>query len=257
MEGSLSGFSLQEVLEMLAAKEKTGALAIEAAAGQGRIWLKNGRFSLAETATIKPAAGKSADAQEVKEATEEAIYDIINWGEGAYAFNAGEEAETDDPVLLDVGAVLAGAAKRQQEWAKIRKEIPSSKARVELIAAIEGEEVTLTKGEWAVIGCVGDSATVEEIGEELKLSPLAVSRTLFNMSQKGLIRCLGEVSETAPAAGKRARAAAAQHKKYIRRSLLADEEAEGLVPAEWASYYQLLDSRKVAARSAVAGRAEH
>src|SRR3972149_434400 len=139
MEGSLSGFSLQEVLEMLAAKEKTGALTIDAApAGQGRIWLKNGRFCLAETSTVNPVANKAAGGEDIQEATEQAFLEIISGGEGVYPFKAGKEADIADAGLLDVGTVLAGAAKRQKEWDEIRKEIPSLKAKVELMTAIEG-----------------------------------------------------------------------------------------------------------------------
>ena len=39
MEGSLTGFSIQDIFELLAMKKKTGVLCIDSPSeGQGRVW---------------------------------------------------------------------------------------------------------------------------------------------------------------------------------------------------------------------------
>lgn len=229
MNGSLTGFSLQEVLEMLAVKKKTGVLTVDApAAGQGRIGLNGGQFCLAEASTISNGS------------VEDALFEIVNWSGGAYSFEAGEAVEAEGDLLVEVESALAEVAKRQAEWEEIRQEIPSIQAKVELIVEVDMETIALTQREWMMAALIGRSATIEDLQKELKLSPLAACRDLSEMSKKGLIRCLGEVVETAPEIK-------VSNKKYIRRSLQADAELEGQVPAEWASYYQLLDARQAAA----------
>ena len=259
MEGSLTGFSIQDIFELLAMKKKTGVLCIDSPSeGQGRVWLREGRFSGAESTAI-PGGGEGADpdGSHLRENLEETILAVLGWADGTYYFNAGEQADQEDGLALDVSMVLADVAKRRAEWEEIKKEIPSLRAKVELISRVEADAVTLTKNEWTIISLIGRCATVEEVQQESGQNALALCRTLLSMSKKGLIRCLGEVVESRPARGgaRQETQSKSQTKKYIRRSLLADIEAEDSVPAEWASYYQLLDSRKVAAQPKRAGKA--
>lgn len=261
MEGSLTGFTLQEIFELLAAKKKSGILTIESpACGRGSVGLKQGRLCLADMPGIQ-AGERGADPDWVKDNIEDALQDILEWPESVYDFQAGEEVVKDSTgPTLDVGGVLADIAKRQAEWDKLRTEIPSLQARVELIAGVETESVSLTKDEWSLVALIGKHTTAQELQKQLNVSPLVICRSLFSMSKKGLIRCLGEVveAEADPEEKERPAEAKAIGKKYIRKSLLADEEAENMVPAEWASYYELLDSRDVMARSKSLWRAvEH
>jgi len=227
----------------LAVKKKTGVLTVKAPpAGKGLIGLNAGRFCLAQASTIG------------HESLEDALVEILSWSDGAYSFEAGEEVEADGDLLIDVATVLADVAKQQAEWEEIKKEIPSLKAKVELIVEIGADAVELTGREWMMVALIGRSATIEELQKELKLSPLAACRDLLGMSRKGLIRCLGEVTESEPPAPVIEPEVKVLSKKYIRRSLHADEEVEGAVPAEWASYYQLLDARQEAANGRPAAR---
>ncbi|MDP1808007.1 MAG: DUF4388 domain-containing protein [Actinomycetota bacterium] len=261
MEGSLTGFTMEEIFEMLATKKKSGILTVESPdQGEGSIWLSRGQLSWAETSAVAVDVDGDMTPGWIKESIENALLEILNWPDGVYRFEAGPGEKKDSGVLLEVGVVLADVVKRQAEWDEIKTEIPSLKARVELITRVDSETINLTRDQWALISLIGKGVTVDNLQRQLKVSPLAICRALFSMSKNGLIRCLGEVAEieTGPQALKIDTANKSENKKYIRKSLLVDDEAENLVPAEWASYYQLLDSRKVLATSCRSGRAaEH
>lgn len=254
MEGSLTGFSLKEVFEMLGATKKTGVLEVTGVHDEdGRACFRDGLLYWAQA-----QAGEDDSRGPLKERIEDSVFEIFEWESDTYRFNAGETIDKGGKTELKVEAVLADLSKRHAEWVEIRKEIPSMRAKIGMIAKVETEAVTLTSEQWEVVASIGQSTTVEELRAQLKCSPLTVCRTLCEMSKAGLIRCLGEIEEAEPITGK-VRSASKKDvgsKKYIRRSLVTDQEAADAVPAEWSSYYQMLDSRKesVEAGGAVAAK---
>jgi hypothetical protein len=250
MEGSLTGFTLREIFEMLAAMKKTGTLDVVSGNDEeGRACFRDGQLYWAET--FSDDEEETNGSARVKERIEDAVMEIFDWESDAYRFNAGETIEKGGKTALKVDAVLADVTKRQAEWAEIRKEIPSMKAKIGLIAKIESESVSLTSDQWEVIALISRCSIVDDLRAELKCGPLTVCRTLYEMSKMGLLRCLGEVEEAEPPAAKPKSnpESEAVGKKYIRKSLLIDEATSDAMPAEWSSYYQLLDSRKAAIKT--------
>ncbi len=242
MEGSLTGFSLKEIFEMLGATHKTGILEVTGVHDEdGRACFRDGLLYWAQTETREDnSRGR------LEERIEDSVFEIFEWESDTYRFNAGETVDNGGKTGLKVETVLADVAKYRTEWAEIRKEIPSMRAKIGMISKVETESVTLTCEQWEVVASIGQSMTVEDLRAQLKRSPLSVCRTLYKLSKGGLIRCLGEIEEADPGSVKvkLATKKEAGGKKYIRRSLVAHDETAEAVPAEWSSYYQLLDSRK-------------
>lgn len=244
MKGSLTGFSLKEIFEMLGATGKTGVLEVTGAYDEdGRACFRDGLLYWAQAETgEEDSSGRGP----LEERIEDSIFEIFEWESDAYKFNVGETIDQGEQTGLKVETVLADVDKRRVEWAEIRKEIPSMRAKIGMISTIDTKSVALTREQWEVVVSIGQGSTVEDLRTHLRRSPISVCRILCEMSKAGLIRCLGEIEGAEPGTEKVELAAKkeAGGKKYIRRSLVADNETDEAVPAEWASYYQLLDSRK-------------
>lgn len=246
MEGSLTGFSLKEVFEMLGATAKTGILEVTGVdEEEGRACFRDG---LLYWACVQPEPEDLSEHHgRLKDRIEDSVFEIFEWDSDTYRFNAGETIDKGSKSGLKVDTVLVDVSRRRAEWAEIRQEIPSMSARIGIISKMEAETVTLTRAQWEILAAVGHGSTVEDIRLALNESPLGLCRTLCEMSRAGLIRCLGEIVEAEPVSGKATKQSPAKtksSKKYISRSLIDDEEKANAVPAEWASYYQLLDSRQ-------------
>jgi hypothetical protein len=261
MEGSLTGFSLKEIFEILAVTKKTGILEVSEELGaQGKVYFKDGQLYWAETTTIDgPLPEGDSTQSQLKDRIADVLLEIFDWGTSLYRFSINLTTDNSDGASFAVGGLLAEVIQRQAEWAEIRTEIPSMRARVELISRLAAESVNLTRSQWRIVSLIGKNASVEDLREDLKVSPLAVCRCLYDMSKTGLIRCLGEVIEDEPSPPEETVApeTASLSKKYIRKSLVS-EEAENAMPVEWESYYQLLDGQRLEAKSERVGKlAEH
>ena len=259
MNKRLTGFSLIEVIEMLAMKEKTGILTIESPEfGRGRIWMKDGQLGLAEGTVVKGLLDEKKSREEIADGIKNVLLELDGWDECSFGFHSQEIKKAESIALFDTSKIISELDKYAEEWKRIRAEIPSLKATVELISDPEKESVVLTKAQWALVAETRKNTTIEEYIARLSLNPFQVCRMLFELSQAGLVRCLGEVIETNPdlTTVKAKPKIAAMKKKYIRKTFAEHDEENKLVPAEWASYYQLLDSRNSSVKRAVSGASQ-
>ncbi|MCK4267431.1 MAG: DUF4388 domain-containing protein [Actinomycetia bacterium] len=259
MSKKLAGFSLREIVEMVTMKEKTGVLTVESSEfGRGRIWMKEGQISAAEGLVVKGRQDGKKSRDEIADEIKLALLEIQEWEESVFSFEAQEITKAESNFLFDTNQVISDLDRFAEEWKRIRSEIPSLKATVELISDPEKDKIELTKAQWALVAETRKCTTVEDYVARLKLNPFQVCRMLFELSQAGLVRCLGEVIETNPdlTTVKTKPNIAAMKKKYIRKTLAEHDEENELVPAEWASYYQLLDSRNSSAKRAASGASQ-
>ncbi len=260
MQGSLTGFSLNEVFKMLATMKKTGVLEINNDdEAFGRVGFKTGELYWAETSTEDGSKDPADRRGRPRERVEDAVFEIFGWTNSSYLFEAGAKLEHGGQSSFSVDALLVDVEKRQAEWAEILTKIPSMNARLALVDKLADESVSLSRDEWEIVALIGKSLTVEELRARLSCGRLAVCKMLYQMSKSGLVRCLGEVAEDEPK--RRAEACipskSSEGKKYIRKGLLAEEISEDTVPAEWLSYYQLLDSRRSEHSKPAAKAREH
>jgi Flp pilus assembly protein TadD len=87
--GDLGTFGLPEVLELMRAQRKTGALVISSREGVGTVRLVNGRL----TSASAPGASRPGDARVNQQAALRQILDglapMLSWREGAFSFHPG------------------------------------------------------------------------------------------------------------------------------------------------------------------------
>ena len=230
LEGSLEAFSLPDIFQLLSFTKKTGALRITREAAAGVVWFGTGSVTGATSDTGRQALGrrlvgaglvddaaldaavetKSADpatglgkalhdagavddgelhAQVVEQATD-AVFDLLRWSAGDFAFIADEPNPDDLGVSLVVEEVITEARNRLERWETLTKTVPSPDAVVG-VALSPGSETALTPEEWNLLALVDGTRTVAQLvrltgrGEFTTVSTLAslVDRKLVTIAR--------------------------------------------------------------------------
>jgi hypothetical protein len=186
LQGTLETFALPDVLRLLASTSKTGQLRLTGGRGSGSIWLDGGSI-IASEASGAPSAD---DASEV-------VFELLRFKEGDFVFDADSPA-SDGGAPEEVEATLEAAEAMLEEWRSIEAVVPSLDGWVELSRELPDDEVTLDADRWRHLVSVGGGISVGGLGQVLDLGELAVSRTVKELVELGLVT-LGEAPADAPA----------------------------------------------------------
>ncbi len=102
LRGRLAQFGLATVLTFLDLERRSGELVLLVPAGVGRLWLHRGRVIRARIEgsrrTRKPA-----------------VYEMLSWAEGRFAFTQADTAALDDEIGAPTMMLLLEAARRTDE----------------------------------------------------------------------------------------------------------------------------------------------
>lgn len=129
IKGSLREASLPDVLQLLAMGKKTGCLDLEYRSNSGAIYFDAGRISYAFI------RGREVD-------TENAVFSLFTWTNGAFNFEPGIVPNTGTPLAsIDPQSLLLEGARRVDEWTLIEKKIPS----FESVFALDRQRLLLNK----------------------------------------------------------------------------------------------------------------
>jgi len=119
----------------------------------------------------------------LKEKAEEAVYDLFLWVEGAFTFKDGEvPAKMSVHLSLDVTAVILEGARRADEWSRIRKAIPSTRATFRVIG--RGGEDPL---EQRLLELAAAGRTFAGIAIEVRRSDFKTASLLYGLVQRGVL----------------------------------------------------------------------
>ena len=117
--------------------------------------------------------------------SEESIYDLFTWPDGEFKFTDGDIPEdTLQPIDLNVTRVILHGTQRLDEWARIRKHVPSPSA----VPVSVQDLVSADPREAAVLGAVDDDRTVAEIALHTHSSEFHVGRILVEHVVAGRIK---------------------------------------------------------------------
>lgn len=215
--GNLKSTQLAEVLQWLAQGEKTGALVVDNAKVQKKIFLEAGRIVTSSSTEPSERLGhflvghgfiteeELGAAMEMQAASsmmlgkilvtvggiteealqdllvdkaEESIYSLFSWPEGEFRFVEGETLERGMvPISLDVTAIVLEGIRRLDEWNRIRESIPSV---AHVPVAVEAlEEIGAEPRESRILGLVDNDRTVKEISLQSHASEFVVCEILF------------------------------------------------------------------------------
>jgi hypothetical protein len=239
LTGSLEDFSLSDIFRLLSFTKKTGRLEVYRSAGDGRVFFRDGEVYFAQSSLKKDPLGqklvrsgalsegqlqKALDlhattgervgeillrggaiseqqlSAAVREQIEDAVFDLLCWGVGEFAFEPHERFTVEIPISVSVENLIIEAARRLDELEVIHRRIPSS----DVVLAVapsppEGAtQINITPDEWRLLALVDGIRTVGEIAQAAGLDEFAGLRTLYGLVSSGLVDVISLGAHEAP-----------------------------------------------------------
>ena len=104
LRGRLEQFALATVLTFLDLERRSGELTLFSKEAVGRVWLRQGRVIRARI-------------EGSRRTRRPALYDLISWAEGRFAFRQTDVEEVADEIGASTTMILLDAARRADEYA--------------------------------------------------------------------------------------------------------------------------------------------
>jgi hypothetical protein len=141
---------------------------------------------------------------QVRSQIEEVVFTMLNWSEGHFVFEeiSPEAIPTEAEVRISVEALLLEAARRIDEWSRIRAKIPHLGVVPRLAAVQESEpgSLVLTPFEWRVLAGADGGRDLQAIAMSLGEPEFDVARALFGLVLAGVVVLRDPIKESAAAA---------------------------------------------------------
>jgi hypothetical protein len=237
LEGSLDAFSLPDIFQLLSFTKKTGGLHLANDGADGVVFFATGQVTGASAdGSRQPLARRligsgAVDDDALRAAVEaatstehlgvvrallesgaveeallrqaatdqavDAIFDLLRWRSGDFAFVMDEANPDDVGVTLAVETVLADAEARKSTWETVSKVVPSSSSQLAMPVVLPSDPV-VSREEWSLLALVDGRRTVGELVDLTGSGQYAVVSTLAALVQRGLleVRTAEESSET-------------------------------------------------------------
>ncbi|MGH8892681.1 MAG: DUF4388 domain-containing protein [Actinomycetes bacterium] len=226
LEGSLDAFSLPDMFQLLSFTKKTGGLHLVSDGSDGVVFVADGRVTGASAdgsrqplarrlvgsgAVSDEALGAAVEAavngeglgvvralleagavdadllrQAATDQAVDAIFDLLRWRTGDFAFVVDETNPDDVGVSLAVESVLADAESRMSTWETVSQVVPSPQA-VPSMPVVLGADPAVSRGEWSLLALVDGRRSVAELVDLTGSGQYAVVSTLAALVQRGLL----------------------------------------------------------------------
>ena len=228
LSGDLVTMGLEDIFQLLAVGKKSGVLELKGtlhtkrvAFHAGRItsiWSSDpreylGQYLLAFNRITEDQLGEALAAQEneqqllgrilinrqlVTEAeirrimqlkVEESIFDTFLWSVGSFEFHDGAESDQKSMLLsLDVIGIVLEGARRQDDWARIRKVVKGGDAILSPISEAIAERLPLASEDAEILARLDGIKRVDQLVIEIRMPEYKVNKLLFDLHEKGLVR---------------------------------------------------------------------
>ena len=122
---------------------------------------------------------------------EEEIWELFSWQEGQFKFEHRTDIDTSNILVeIDIEPLLIEGSRRQDEWAKIVKNIPSDDIilRIEPLPELFHNELTLSENEWLILSLVNGFYDMGSIIDRTGLGKFETYRVLHTFLSTGLIK---------------------------------------------------------------------
>lgn len=226
LEGSLDAFSLPDIFQLLSFTKKTGALHINGPSTTGVVHFATGsvtgaasdvsRQSLGrrlvgaallddnqlaaalEAVKNDPALGLGKAAHDagavddgvlheiVVEQATDAVFDLLRWTRGDFAFMADEPNPDDLGVSLNVEEVITEGRRRMEEWEALTKAVPAPDAVVSVVLA-PGDDTSVSTDEWPLLALADGHRTVADLVRLTGRGEYATVKTLAALVDRKLV----------------------------------------------------------------------
>lgn len=147
----------------------------EQGAGLGKV--------LANTASLDAATARELAAEQAVDA----VFDLLRWTEGSFAFDSDEQDPDDVGASLPVEQVVAEARARLEAWPRLTATVPSQDAVVVVAPAPPGRP-EVEADDWWLLALVDGHRTVGELVELSGRGEYAVVRALAGLVERDLLQ---------------------------------------------------------------------
>lgn len=230
LKGNLATMGLEDLLQWLAVGKKTGVLVMRSTVYMKTIAFEDGRITSASSTDPKEYLGQfllaynrinetqlreALAAQEdenellgrilinrhivteneirriIQLKTEESLFDCFLWSLGEFEFMEGQRPDPRTVLLnLDVTGIVLEGARRRDEWKRIREMLRGEDAVVTADSEAIAEQLPLPAEDAEILAHVDGVKTVDQLVTELRSTEFKVSRHLFELVERGLVRVI-------------------------------------------------------------------
>lgn len=163
--GDLSGFSLPDLIQIMALEEVTGVLHLEGPRRRARLAVEKGRIV---AAACGPKVG------------EDAVYALFLWDEATFRWSEGEAPSDVPPVTTDLVDLAREGLRRRDAWRAAEAVLPSLDATY---ALRPGAATTDDK----LAAALREPVTIGALGRLLGCSPAEAAEYLVRLWEEGLL----------------------------------------------------------------------
>ena len=143
-------------------------------------------------------------AAQVRAQIEDVVFTMLGWSEGHFVFEEAPAAvlPKEADVRISVEALLLEAARRIDEWSRIRARVPHLGVIPRLAPSSEAEagSLTLTPAEWRILAASDGARDVQAIATTLSEPEFDVARSVFGLNSAGVVLLRDPAKESADAA---------------------------------------------------------
>lgn len=227
LEGTLDAFSLPDVFSLLSATRKTGTLHLRREGAHGAVHLRGGQLTGARSDVARQALGRrlvgaglvddetlanaveqlvdapgdglgrvlveraGLDAETVRavaaEQVTDAVFDLLRWPDGAFAFVTDEPDPDDLGATLPVEQVVEEGRRRLLAWSGLTASVPAPDSVVSFVPA-PGVPPALTLDEWQLLSFVDGRRTVSDLVTLSGRGDFAIVGALAALVERGLLQ---------------------------------------------------------------------
>ena len=129
--------------------------------------------------------------RQLKAQIEEVVFELLRWSEGYFRFEEGApcHAAVEAPVRFPTEALLMEAARRIDEWSRIESKV----SHLRLVPRLPPPEqqgtdtLDLIPFEWEVLAAVDGARDLHSLAEVLGRSEFEVARTVYGLTNAGIV----------------------------------------------------------------------
>jgi tetratricopeptide (TPR) repeat protein len=127
--------------------------------------------------------------RQLKAQIEEAVFELLRWSEGYFRFEEGANchAAVESPVRFPTEALLMEAARRIDEWSRIGSKVSHLRLVPRLPEEQGTETLDLVPFEWEVLAAVDGTRDLHSLAEVLGRSEFEVARTVYGLTNAGIV----------------------------------------------------------------------
>lgn len=226
LEGSLDAFSLPDVFQLLSFTKKTGGLHLSNDGCDGVVFFTSGQITGASADTSRQplarrliGSGAVADGsltaavqrarddtdvgvvralleanaveaellrQAVSDQSVDAVFDLLQWQLGEFAFVIDEVNPDDVGVTVPTETVVADADARRVSWETLSQVVPSPTAILSMPVVLP-DDPDISRDEWALLALIDGRRTVNDLVDLTGCGRYAVVSTLAGLVSRSLL----------------------------------------------------------------------